>query len=232
MGASVTAVLETHRHAMRPGDSFLVNSPYHGGTHLPDMTVVTPVFDAAGSRIDFITASRAHHADIGGIDAGLDAARQPRHRRRGRAVRAGTDRPRRAPRRRPAGAGLRCRRVAGTQPRAEPRGPQGAARRQRPRHTRTRARRGRTRPRDAARLHGARAATTRKRACAARSGDCGTAGSATNSTTDSASRWPCPWTTQPARRSWISRGRRRSRTTTSTRRARSRSRPCCTSSAR
>jgi 5-oxoprolinase (ATP-hydrolysing) len=55
---------------MRPGDSFLVNSPYHGGTHLPDMTVVTPVFDAAGSRIDFITASRAHHADIGGITPG------------------------------------------------------------------------------------------------------------------------------------------------------------------
>ncbi len=70
MGASVTAVLETHRHAMRPGDSFLVNSPYHGGTHLPDMTVVTPVFDAAGGRIDFITASRAHHADIGGTTPG------------------------------------------------------------------------------------------------------------------------------------------------------------------
>jgi 5-oxoprolinase (ATP-hydrolysing) len=70
MGASVTAVLETHGTRMRPGDSFLVNSPYHGGTHLPDMTVVTPVFDAAGSRIDFITASRAHHADIGGTTPG------------------------------------------------------------------------------------------------------------------------------------------------------------------
>jgi 5-oxoprolinase (ATP-hydrolysing) len=70
MGASVTAVLEAYESRMRPGDSFLVNSPYHGGTHLPDMTVVTPVFDAAGSRIDFITASRAHHADIGGITPG------------------------------------------------------------------------------------------------------------------------------------------------------------------
>ncbi len=70
MGASVTAVLTTHRADMRPGDSFLVNSPYHGGTHLPDMTVVTPVFDSAGSRIDFITASRAHHADIGGATPG------------------------------------------------------------------------------------------------------------------------------------------------------------------
>jgi 5-oxoprolinase (ATP-hydrolysing) len=70
MGASVTAVLEAHGSRMRPADSFLVNSPYHGGTHLPDMTVVTPVFDAAGSRIDFITASRAHHADIGGVTPG------------------------------------------------------------------------------------------------------------------------------------------------------------------
>jgi 5-oxoprolinase (ATP-hydrolysing) len=70
MGASVTAVLETHGTGIRPGDSFLVNSPYHGGTHLPDMTVVTSVFDAVGSRIDFITASRAHHADIGGITPG------------------------------------------------------------------------------------------------------------------------------------------------------------------
>jgi 5-oxoprolinase (ATP-hydrolysing) len=70
MGASVAAVLEAHGAGMRPGDSFLVNSPYHGGTHLPDMTVVTPVFDAAGRRIDFFTASRAHHADIGGITPG------------------------------------------------------------------------------------------------------------------------------------------------------------------
>jgi 5-oxoprolinase (ATP-hydrolysing) len=70
MGASVSAVLETHGHDLRPGDAFLLNSPYHGGTHLPDMTVVTPVFDAHGDRPRFFTASRAHHADVGGITPG------------------------------------------------------------------------------------------------------------------------------------------------------------------
>jgi len=70
MGASVAAVLEVHGAELRPGDSFLVNSPYHGGTHLPDLTVVTPVFDPAGGSVVFFTASRAHHADIGGITPG------------------------------------------------------------------------------------------------------------------------------------------------------------------
>jgi 5-oxoprolinase (ATP-hydrolysing) len=55
----------------RPGDSWLINSPYHGGTHLPDMTVVTPVFvRAANDQPDFFVASRAHHADIGGTTPG------------------------------------------------------------------------------------------------------------------------------------------------------------------
>ncbi len=70
MGSSVAAVRDTYGASMRPGDSYLVNSPYHGGTHLPDMTVVTPVFDASGTQVDFFTASRAHHADIGGITPG------------------------------------------------------------------------------------------------------------------------------------------------------------------
>jgi 5-oxoprolinase (ATP-hydrolysing) len=70
MGASVAAVRDVFGNALRPGDSYLVNSPYHGGTHLPDMTVVTPVFDASGTQVDFFTASRAHHADIGGITPG------------------------------------------------------------------------------------------------------------------------------------------------------------------
>jgi 5-oxoprolinase (ATP-hydrolysing) len=70
MGASVTAVLEDFGNDLRPGDAFLLNSPYHGGTHLPDMTVVTPVFDADGESLRFFTASRAHHADIGGITPG------------------------------------------------------------------------------------------------------------------------------------------------------------------
>jgi 5-oxoprolinase (ATP-hydrolysing) len=70
MGASVTAVIERHGADLRPGDAFIVNSPYHGGTHLPDITVVTPVFDDAGSQVNFFTASRAHHADVGGITPG------------------------------------------------------------------------------------------------------------------------------------------------------------------
>ena len=70
MGASVAAVLDSFGDEMRPGDAYLVNSPYAGGTHLPDMTVVSPVFDEGGARVEFFTASRAHHADVGGISPG------------------------------------------------------------------------------------------------------------------------------------------------------------------
>jgi 5-oxoprolinase (ATP-hydrolysing) len=55
---------------LRSGDVIVTNDPYRGGSHLPDVTVVTPVFDAAGSRILFFVASRAHHAEIGGITPG------------------------------------------------------------------------------------------------------------------------------------------------------------------
>ena len=70
MGASVRAVIDTQRSNMNPGDSWLLNSPYHGGTHLPDMTVVTPVFLGGTANPDFFVASRAHHADIGGTTPG------------------------------------------------------------------------------------------------------------------------------------------------------------------
>jgi 5-oxoprolinase (ATP-hydrolysing) len=71
MGASVRAVIEARGGRMRRGDSWLLNSPYHGGTHLPDMTVVTPVFlSGTEGRPDFFVASRAHHADIGGTTPG------------------------------------------------------------------------------------------------------------------------------------------------------------------
>jgi len=70
MGASVAAVVEAYDGDLRPGDAYLLNSPYHGGTHLPDMTVVTPVFDGSGERLHFFTASRAHHADVGGLTPG------------------------------------------------------------------------------------------------------------------------------------------------------------------
>ena len=70
MGASVRAVRDLHGAAIRPGDAFLVNSPYAGGTHLPDFTVVSPVHLDGGPAATFWVASRAHHADIGGITPG------------------------------------------------------------------------------------------------------------------------------------------------------------------
>jgi 5-oxoprolinase (ATP-hydrolysing) len=56
--------------AMRPGDVYMLNAPYNGGTHLPDITVITPVFDDAGATILFYVGSRGHHADVGGITPG------------------------------------------------------------------------------------------------------------------------------------------------------------------
>ena len=70
MGDSVRAILEQRRETMKPGDAFMLNAPYNGGTHLPDVTVVTPVFDASGTELVFSVACRAHHADIGGISPG------------------------------------------------------------------------------------------------------------------------------------------------------------------
>jgi 5-oxoprolinase (ATP-hydrolysing) len=70
MGESVRAIARENAGRMRPGDAYMLNDPYHGGTHLPDITVVTPVFDRRGARILFYVASRGHHADIGGITPG------------------------------------------------------------------------------------------------------------------------------------------------------------------
>jgi 5-oxoprolinase (ATP-hydrolysing) len=69
MDASVGAAIRENS-VIHPGDVFLINAPYNGGTHLPDLTVCTPVFDGAGTRIQFWVASRGHHADIGGISPG------------------------------------------------------------------------------------------------------------------------------------------------------------------
>ena len=55
---------------MKPGDVYALNDPYNGGTHLPDITVVTPVFDDANRAILFYVASRGHHADVGGTAPG------------------------------------------------------------------------------------------------------------------------------------------------------------------
>ncbi|MEU6592714.1 hydantoinase B/oxoprolinase family protein, partial [Streptomyces sp. NPDC046881] len=77
MGTSVKEIVRRRGSAMRPGDTYAVNDPYHGGTHLPDVTVITPVFDTdrgtdtrSEPRILFHVASRGHHAEIGGIAPG------------------------------------------------------------------------------------------------------------------------------------------------------------------
>ena len=68
MGESVKSVIAAQRAHMQPGDVYAINAPYNGGTHLPDVTVVTPVFE--GGEVLFYVASRGHHADIGGITPG------------------------------------------------------------------------------------------------------------------------------------------------------------------
>ncbi len=70
MSESVRTILHQNAGGIRPGDVFMMNNPYNGGTHLPDVTVVTPVFDAAGEQIIYTVASRGHHADIGGKTPG------------------------------------------------------------------------------------------------------------------------------------------------------------------
>ena len=69
MGESVRSVIATCGEALSPGDAIMLNSPYNGGTHLPDITVVTPWFSDSDTAMFFL-ASRAHHADIGGITPG------------------------------------------------------------------------------------------------------------------------------------------------------------------
>ena len=70
MGESVRAVIRHNAGRMMPGDAYALNAPYNGGTHLPDVTVITPVFDTGGEKILFYVGSRGHHADIGGISPG------------------------------------------------------------------------------------------------------------------------------------------------------------------
>ncbi|UCG97999.1 MAG: hydantoinase B/oxoprolinase family protein [Burkholderiales bacterium] len=70
MSESIKTVMRENAGKMRPGDAYVINDPYHGGTHLPDVTVITPVFDHAGQEILFYVGSRGHHADIGGITPG------------------------------------------------------------------------------------------------------------------------------------------------------------------
>ncbi|WP_243405121.1 hydantoinase B/oxoprolinase family protein [Pelagivirga sediminicola] len=70
MDRSVETVIRLNKGQIRPGDVYALNAPYNGGTHLPDITVVTPVFDDKETQILFWAASRGHHADVGGIAPG------------------------------------------------------------------------------------------------------------------------------------------------------------------
>ena len=70
MDRSVETIIRLNEGDIHPGDVFALNAPYNGGTHLPDITVVTPVFDDAGKEILFYVASRGHHADVGGTAPG------------------------------------------------------------------------------------------------------------------------------------------------------------------
>jgi len=70
MSESIKTVMRENAGRMVPGDAYVINDPYHGGTHLPDVTVITPVFDRGGREILFYVGSRGHHADIGGIAPG------------------------------------------------------------------------------------------------------------------------------------------------------------------
>jgi 5-oxoprolinase (ATP-hydrolysing) len=70
MGESIRTVIRENGGKMKAGNVYVLNAPYNGGTHLPDITVITPVFDDAGRDILFYVGSRGHHADIGGITPG------------------------------------------------------------------------------------------------------------------------------------------------------------------
>ena len=70
MGESVRHVIASRAKTLRPGDVVALNNPFAGGTHLPDITVITPIFDETGGHIRFFTANRGHHADIGGTTPG------------------------------------------------------------------------------------------------------------------------------------------------------------------
>jgi 5-oxoprolinase (ATP-hydrolysing) len=70
MDRAVETIIRENKGAIAPGDVYVINAPYNGGTHIPDITVCTPVFDDADKEILFWVASRGHHADIGGTAPG------------------------------------------------------------------------------------------------------------------------------------------------------------------
>ena len=70
MGESIKTVIRENAGTMQPGDVYVLNDPYHGGTHLPDITVITPVYLGDSEAPMFYVGSRGHHADIGGTTPG------------------------------------------------------------------------------------------------------------------------------------------------------------------
>ena len=70
MGESIKTVIRENAGRMQPGDVYVLNDPYHGGTHLPDVTVITPVYIGNAADPTFYVGSRGHHADIGGTTPG------------------------------------------------------------------------------------------------------------------------------------------------------------------
>jgi 5-oxoprolinase (ATP-hydrolysing) len=70
MGESIKTVIRENAGKMQPGDVYALNDPYHGGTHLPDITVITPVYLGSAQEPTFYVGSRGHHADIGGTTPG------------------------------------------------------------------------------------------------------------------------------------------------------------------
>jgi len=70
MGESIKTVIRENAGKMQPGDVYVLNDPYHGGTHLPDVTVITPVYLDGEAQPRFYVGSRGHHADIGGTTPG------------------------------------------------------------------------------------------------------------------------------------------------------------------
>ena len=70
MGESIQTVIQENKGRMQPGDVFVLNDPYHGGTHLPDITVITPVYLEGHAAPVFYVGSRGHHADVGGLTPG------------------------------------------------------------------------------------------------------------------------------------------------------------------
>ncbi len=70
MGESIKTVIRENAGSIKPGDVYALNAPYNGGTHLPDVTVITPIFDDAAKSVLFYVGSRGHHADIGGKTPG------------------------------------------------------------------------------------------------------------------------------------------------------------------